>query len=132
MILAHHLGEGLVPALAAGGAAAAPLLLMTIKARLSRIGTTLARLRLRELDLEADVLPLESGIARLLCPDPACSRPAVIEDWWTRAATDGLAEMVQVRCEGGCWHTMLATDLVLYEADSAEAVGAASRSSPAP
>jgi hypothetical protein len=44
VIVAHHLGEGLLPALAAAGAGAAPVLVAVVRARLSRIRRSL-RLR---------------------------------------------------------------------------------------
>jgi hypothetical protein len=37
MIVAHHLGENLIPALVAGGAAAGPALVVVVRARLSRL-----------------------------------------------------------------------------------------------
>jgi hypothetical protein len=58
-----------------------------------------------------DHLHPSEGHAHVLCPDPACSRPAVIEDRWTWASTDGPADMVKVRCAGGCWYTVMEDDL---------------------
>jgi hypothetical protein len=43
MILAHHMGEGLVPALVASGATAAPVLLVMLRARLGQIGRAFRR-----------------------------------------------------------------------------------------
>jgi hypothetical protein len=43
MIVANHLGENLIPTLVAGGTAAAPLLLVLLRARLSRLGGALCR-----------------------------------------------------------------------------------------
>jgi hypothetical protein len=43
VIVAHHLGEELLPALAAAGAGAAPVLLAVVRARLSRIRDVLRR-----------------------------------------------------------------------------------------
>ena len=43
MIVAHHMGEELLPALVAGGAAAGPALLIIMRARLSRLGRRLRR-----------------------------------------------------------------------------------------
>lgn len=43
MIVAHHMGEELIPALVAGGAAAGPALLIIMRARLSRLGRRLRR-----------------------------------------------------------------------------------------
>ncbi len=40
-----------------------------------------------------------------LCPDPQCASPAYIEDRWTLESTDGMVEMVKVRCSAGCWFT---------------------------
>ena len=37
MIVAHHMGEHLLPTLVAGGAAAGPALLIVMRVRLSRI-----------------------------------------------------------------------------------------------
>ena len=52
-----------------------------------------------------------AGHAHILCADPACSQPAVIEDRWTWASTDGPAAMVKVRCASGCWYTVMEDDL---------------------
>jgi len=52
-----------------------------------------------------------AGSERILCPDPACARPALIEDRWISASSDGPVEMVKTRCEDGCWYTVLATSL---------------------
>jgi hypothetical protein len=43
VIVAHHLGEGLIPALVAGGAAAGPALLVVVRAKLGRLGSRLRR-----------------------------------------------------------------------------------------
>ena len=45
MIVAHHLGESLIPSLVAGGAAAGPALLFVVRARLGRLGRRLHRQR---------------------------------------------------------------------------------------
>jgi hypothetical protein len=45
VILAHHMGEGLLVAAAAGGASMAPLLLVAARAKLSRLGRMLRRRR---------------------------------------------------------------------------------------
>ncbi len=37
MIVAHHMGENLIPTLVAGGAAVGPALLIVLRARLSRV-----------------------------------------------------------------------------------------------
>ena len=58
-----------------------------------------------------DTRDLRTGEARVLCPDPACSRLAVIEDRWTWPSTDGPADMVKVRCAAGCWYTVMEDDL---------------------
>ena len=46
-----------------------------------------------------------------LCPDPHCASPANIEDRWTCESTDGVVEVVKVRCSAGCWYTALADEL---------------------
>jgi hypothetical protein len=51
----------------------------------------------------------EDPFAALVCPD--CGRPAAIEDRWDWPSTDGLVEMVKVRCAAGCWFTLPRTDL---------------------
>jgi hypothetical protein len=43
VIVAHHMGEDFLPALAAGGAAAVPVYLVVLRARLSRIARTFRR-----------------------------------------------------------------------------------------
>ena len=43
MIVAHHLGEDLIPTLVAGGAATAPALVVAVRVRLSRLGRALRR-----------------------------------------------------------------------------------------
>jgi hypothetical protein len=45
MIVAHHLGEHLLPQLVAGGAATGPALLIVMRARLSGFGRALRRRR---------------------------------------------------------------------------------------
>ena len=45
MILAHHLGETLIPTLVAGGALAGPALLVVVRARLGRLGRRFRRRR---------------------------------------------------------------------------------------
>jgi hypothetical protein len=47
----------------------------------------------------------------VLCPDPRCASPAHIEDRWTCESTDGVVEVVKVRCSAGCWYTVLADDV---------------------
>lgn len=42
----------------------------------------------------------------VLCPDPQCASPAHIEDRWTSESTDGLVDMVKVRCSASCWYTV--------------------------
>jgi 4-oxalocrotonate tautomerase len=56
--------------------------------------------RLTRLDLQA-----------VMCPDPQCGAPAQIEDRCTLESTDGLVDVVKVRCSAGCWYTFLAEDL---------------------
>jgi len=51
------------------------------------------------------------GEAEVLCPDPACSHPAVIEDRWSFGSTDGAFGMAKVRCSAGCWYTVPEDDL---------------------
>jgi len=46
VIVAHHLGEHLIPQLVAGGAVTGPALIIVMRARLSRLGRSLRR-RLR-------------------------------------------------------------------------------------
>ena len=41
MIVAHHMGEDLIPAVVAAGAAAGPALLIVVRARLGRLGRRL-------------------------------------------------------------------------------------------
>ena len=43
MIVAHHLGEDLIPTLVAGGAATAPALVVAVRVRLSRLGRAFRR-----------------------------------------------------------------------------------------
>jgi hypothetical protein len=43
MIVAHHMGEELLPTLVAGGSAAVPVVLVLVRARLSRLGRALRR-----------------------------------------------------------------------------------------
>jgi hypothetical protein len=43
VIVAHHLGEGFIPALVVGGAAAGPAVLMVVRAKLGRLGSWLHR-----------------------------------------------------------------------------------------
>jgi hypothetical protein len=45
VIVAHHLGEHLLPQLVAGGAATGPALLIVMRARLSGLGRALRRRR---------------------------------------------------------------------------------------
>ena len=45
MIVAHHMGEELIPALVASGATAVPLLVVSMRVRLSRLGRALRRSR---------------------------------------------------------------------------------------
>ena len=54
---------------------------------------------------------LEREVATVVCPDPGCSRPAVVESRWAFASTDGPFDMLKVRCEGGCWYTVPADEL---------------------
>ena len=51
---------------------------------------------------ELDAEPFEA----VVCPDPACGRPAEIEHQWTWPSTDGGVGMVKIRCEAGCWFTV--------------------------
>jgi hypothetical protein len=43
VIVGNHLGEGVLPSLVAGGAAAAPALFIVMRARLGRLGRRLRR-----------------------------------------------------------------------------------------
>jgi hypothetical protein len=49
--------------------------------------------------------------AHVLCPDPACSNLAVIEDRWSFGSTSGAFGMAKVRCSAGCWYTVPEDDL---------------------
>jgi hypothetical protein len=51
------------------------------------------------------------GAHTILCPDPQCASPAHIDDRWTCESTDGVVEVVKVRCSAGCWYTALAEDV---------------------
>ena len=52
-----------------------------------------------------------SAARHIRCPDAACARPALVEDRWTWASTDGPVEMVKIRCQRGCWYTLPAASL---------------------
>jgi hypothetical protein len=59
-----------------------------------------------------DVEPrFENAFAVVACPDPDCSRPALVDDRWTLPSTDGPFEMVKIRCAAGCWYTVPAGEL---------------------
>jgi hypothetical protein len=45
MILAHHMGEDLIPTLIAGGGSAVPVLLFVMRVQLSRVARTFRRQR---------------------------------------------------------------------------------------
>jgi hypothetical protein len=46
----------------------------------------------------------EDPFPAFVCPD--CGRAAVVEDRWTWPSTDGVVEMVKIRCDAGCWFTL--------------------------
>jgi hypothetical protein len=43
VIVGHHMGEDLLPALVAGGAGSVPMLIVVLRDRLSRVGRRLRR-----------------------------------------------------------------------------------------